>query len=116
MLIELERASKPVLVGRDNRPSHELTQAVNQTSEWNEIIRNFGNYLPKYPGLANHQNLIVIGRDAEYEGTRQEFHNQLNRINQDFGNARTTVVTYDDLVSRAGAALARIAAIQTMIS
>ncbi len=116
MLIELEKASKPVLIGRDNRPSHELTQALNQTSEWNEMIRNFGNYLLKYPSLTNHRNLIVIGREAGYEGTRQEFHNHLNRINQDFSNAKTTIITYDDLVSRAQAARSRITAIQTMIS
>jgi hypothetical protein len=116
MLIELERASKSVLISKDNRPSHELTQALNQTSEWNEIIRNFGNYLTTYPGLANHRNLIVIGREKGYEGTPQEFHTHLNRINQDFANTGTTIITYDDLVSRAEAAMARITAIQTMIS
>jgi hypothetical protein len=115
LLIELEKASKPILVGKDNQPSNEVTQAVNQTSTWNEIIRNFGNYISQYPGLANHRNLIVIGRDETTRQTRQQFHEELNRINQDFGNARTTIVTYDELVGRARAVMSRILAIQTMI-
>lgn len=114
MLIEVERPSKPIFVGKEIQSSHELTQAINQVSTWDEIIRNFGNYLKKYPGLANHRSMVVIGRDnAKIFGSPAEFQAHLNRMNQEFN--RISVITFDELANRARIAIAKIHAIQSSL-
>lgn len=114
LLIELERPSKPIFVGKDHQPSNELTQSLNQISSWDEIIRCFGNYLKKYPGIRNHQNLVVIGREsAQGFNSFEEFCSELNRINQQY--KYTKVVTFDELTERAKIAVAGIRAIQSSL-
>jgi hypothetical protein len=114
LLIEVERPSKPIFVGHESQPSHELTQATNQVSQWSEIIRSFGNYLTKYPGIRNHRKLIIIGREnvGRFESP-EEFRSELNRINQDHED--TTIITFDELVERNRVAIARIKAIQSIL-
>ncbi len=115
LLIELERPSKPIFVGKDNQPTNQLTQSVNQTSTWDEIIRCFGAYLTKYSGIQNHRNLVIIGREnAQKFSTFEEFRSELNRLNQMFRNV-ATIITFDELVERAKVAIARIRAIQSSL-
>lgn len=114
MLIEIERPDKPIFVGNDIQPSHQLTQAINQVSIWDEIIRSFGNYLVEYPGIRNHTSLVVIGREhCRKFSSMEEFRTELNRINQ--LHNRINVITFDDLVERAEVAIAKIAAIQSAL-
>jgi len=109
MLIEVERPSKPIFVGDDIRPSFQLTQAINQVSIWDEIIRCFGNYLQEYPGIRNHRSLVIIGREhAEKFQSPKKFREELNRINQLHSGSRISVITFDDLVERARIAIAKI--------
>lgn len=115
LLIELERPSKPIFVGKDNRQSHELTQSINQVATWDEIISCFGNYLKKYPGIRNHRNLVVIGRENSQKfDSIEEFNSELNRINRLY-NGRISVITFDELVKRAKTAVSRIRAIQSLL-
>jgi len=114
LLVEVERPSKPVFAGEDNRPSYQLTQAVNQVSVWDEIIRSFGNYLEEYPGLRNHRSIIVIGREhAQKFESPKKFREELNRVNQLYSGIN--VITFDDLVERAQIAVARIKALQSVL-
>lgn len=115
LLIELERPSKPVFVGKNNQPSSQLNQSVNQTSTWDEIIRCFGKYLTKYPGIQNHRNLVVIGREnAQRFNSFEEFRSELNRLNQMYKSI-ATIVTFDELTERAKVGIARIRAIQSSL-
>jgi hypothetical protein len=114
MLIEIERPDKPIFIGKDIQPSHELTQAVNQVSAWDEIVRTFGDYLSEYPGIRNHLNLVVIRREHSCKfNSPEEFRAELNRINQQYN--RINVATFDELIERARVAVARITAIQSAL-
>jgi len=114
LLIEVERPSKPIFVGEDTRPSYQLTQAVNQVSVWDEIIRSFGNYLKEYPGLRNHHSIIIIGRErAQKFESPKMFRQELNRVNQLYTGI--SVITFDDLVERAQIAVAKIKALHSVL-
>jgi len=114
LLIEVERPSKPIFVGQDPRQSYQLTQAINQVSVWDEIIRSFGNYLKEYPGIRNHRSIIIIGREhAQKFKSLREFRKELNRINQI--SPGINVITFDDLVERARIAMAKIKALHSVL-
>lgn len=114
VLIEIERPDKPIFVGKDIQPSHELTQAINQVSVWDEIVRSFGNYVSKFPGIRNHRSLVVIGREhCSKFNSPEEFRTELNRINQQCN--RINVITFDELVERARLAIAKITAIKSVL-
>jgi regulator of PEP synthase PpsR (kinase-PPPase family) len=114
MLVEVERPSKPILVGDDARPSYQLTQAVNQVSVWDEIIRRFGDYLQEFPSIRNHRSLIIIGREHSQKfGSNARFREELNRVNQLYSSI--SVMTFDDLLERARIAIARIKALHSAL-
>lgn len=114
-LIEVERPSKPIFVGKDVRPSYGLTQAVNQVSTWDEIIRRFGDYLRKFPGIRNHSSLVIIGREnVRRFNSPEEFRSELNRINQQYDRI-ISIITFDELVERAKTAIANIRAIRSFL-
>lgn len=97
-LVELESPGKPMTT-KSGRPRSEVTQPAFQIAQWRRFIQeNYQALKESFPGLTSDcATMIVIGRstDADVATIREVY-------------AVDEVLTYDDLLARAKAALARV--------
>jgi hypothetical protein len=111
-LIELERPGKP-LTTKQGHARREVTQAAYQIVEWETYIEDYPDRLQAaFPGIqasANRETTLIIGRDRvkSFGGDRRKLQSFKRSLRKQFGD----VLTYDDLLVKCDAALARLSAL-----
>ena len=108
MLVELERPSKAAATRRGPARA-ELTQASFQIAEFRDyVLEHYDVVKERFPGINRDPgSMIVISRLTEKAfGGRRDLHRQLQLLREQL--RVDEVLTYDDLLNRARAALARL--------
>jgi hypothetical protein len=106
LLVEIE-APRRLLFRKDGHPRQELNHAIGQIRDWVRYIQDNKAQVEIEQGLvgvsATPRTLIVIGRAASL--TEE---NRRSLVGMQSEQPRLTILTYDDLVSRARAELERL--------
>jgi Domain of unknown function (DUF4263) len=112
MLVEIERPGK-LMQTKAGQSRAEVGQAVFQIGEFKDfILDHYDRLKEKYPGInRNCSTRIVISRAREDRfGGRSNVRRQLQLLQQQHSGV-DELITYDDLLDRAKAALAQLSAI-----
>jgi hypothetical protein len=107
-LVELEKPGHNLdtVVGH---PSAAVTHAAFQIAEWKDYINRYYHLISsRYPGIAGgYQSTLVIGRERQRRiGTERDLHSYLSLVRQQL--AVNEVLTYDDLIHKARAAITQL--------
>jgi len=105
MLVELERASHPVLT-KDFTLASPVGHAIKQTRDWDVWLEKNKAYVQnKLPGFETPRYLIVIGRSAGFTEDQKAY---MRSYNREWKNLE--LLTYDDVLSRFQATIKRLKA------
>jgi hypothetical protein len=110
-LIELEKPGH-ILDTREGHPRAAVTHGAFQIAEWKQYINRYYNLISsRYPGIAgSYTGALIIGRETErHIGNDTGVNDYMDLLRQQF--AVEEVLTYDDLVHRARAAIAQLQAL-----
>jgi len=95
ILVELERASHPVL-NKDYSLTSKVNHALKQTREWDVWLEKNKAYVQnKLQGFETPLYMVVIGRGHEFDEKQKEYLRSYNR-----GLNNTELLTYDDIKVR----------------
>ena len=107
-LIELERPSKG-LATKSGEPRSGVTQAAFQIAEWRDYINNhYGLLADTFPGISSKpMSTVIISRATAARPAGVDLHRYLAMLREHL--AVDEVITYDDLLMKARAAVTQIA-------
>jgi hypothetical protein len=95
ILVELERASHPVLT-EDLTIARPVNYAIKQTRDWDVWLEKNKAYIQnKLPGFETPSYLIVIGRSHDFDETQKAY---MRSYNREWRNIE--LLTYDDVLAR----------------
>jgi hypothetical protein len=96
VLVEIEPATHPLFTRQAN-PSHQLSHAQQQVEDWREWVTQHVAYAQQtLPGISDPDCWIILGRSDTLSGSDRV---RLGRRNRELPHI--TIMTYDDLLSRA---------------
>lgn len=110
-LIELEKPGH-ILGTREGHPRAAVTHGAFQIAEWKDYINRHYNLISsRYPGIAgSYTSALIIGRETErHIGNAADVSHYMALLRQQF--AVEEVLTYDDLIHKARAAIAQLQAL-----
>jgi hypothetical protein len=103
ILVELERASHPVLT-KDLTLASPVTHAIKQTRDWDVWLEKNKAYLQnKLPGFETPNYIVVIGRSKDFEEQQKAY---MRSYNRQWNNLQ--LLTYDDVLARFRATIEKL--------
>jgi hypothetical protein len=104
-LVELERASHPVLT-EDLALASPVGHAIRQTRDWDVWLEKNKAYVQnKLPGFETPRYMVVIGRSVEFTEKQKEY---MRSYNREWKNLE--LLTYDDVLARFEATIQKLEA------